>query len=285
MRKILTINKSALPEPLSTIPSPPSQLFVQGMSLDDICQRPRVAIVGSRKITPYGRAVTSQFAGELAKRGVVIVSGLALGVDAIAHTAALEAGGTTVAVLPSGLDAVYPSTNRQLAKKILEQGGALVSEYPSGTKSFKQHFIARNRLVSGLSDTLLVTEAAESSGTMHTARFARQQDRTIFAIPGNITNHTSSGTNQLIQRGATIALRPEDILEYLNVSHASSDWVIPTSTNPHEQIIIEAIASGIHDGAELLIASKLPVHIFNQSLTMLEITGVIRNDGNNHWNF
>lgn len=285
MRNILTINESALPATLGSIPNPPRQLYVEGASLDELCARPRVAIVGSRKITPYGRAVTSLFASELAKRGVVVVSGLALGVDAVAHTAALDTGGLTAAVLPSGLDTVYPSTHRQLAKKIVAQGGALISEYPDGTQSYKQNFIARNRLVSGLSDVLLVTEAAESSGTMHTARFARLQGKTIFAVPGNITSLSSSGTNKLIREGASIATCPADIFKSLNIPESAPKQIIPTSSNPHEQVIIDAIAQGIHDGSELLTASKLPVHVFSQSLTMLEITGVIQNNGNNQWNF
>lgn len=256
-----------------------------GQDMAEIMARPRVAIVGSRKVTAYGRSVTEKLASELATQGIVIVSGLALGIDGIAHKAALDAGGITVAVLPSSLSAIYPSAHRQLAKRIVKEGGALISEYPDGTKSYKQNFIERNRLVSGLADAVLITEAAEGSGTLHTARFAKQQCRPVLAVPGNITSPMSYGTNYLIKQGATIITSSEDVLKILGLTVRTLPKSIAHSTrdNPNEQHVLELIISGIHDGGELLEKSNLGVVVFNQTLTMLEITGAIKNQGNNQW--
>lgn len=271
------------PEPLKTIPNPPKQLYATGVDIAEILSRPRVAIVGSRKVTPYGKTITIKFAEELARQGIVIVSGLALGVDSLAHKAALNAGGLTVAVLPTGLDTIYPSAHRQLAKDIIKQGMVL-TEYPEGTASLKYNFIERNRIVSGLSDAVLITEAAEKSGTLHTARHALAQSKKVFAIPGNITSPMSTGANQLIQRGATLVTRPEDLLETLGItSKKRPKKARPTSKDPHEQKILDLLFSGVTDTSDLLLKSNLDVRIFNQALTMLEISGAIKSLGNNHW--
>ena len=174
----VTLNANALPGVLRHISDSPQKLYVWG-NLTPLLAKPRLAVVGSRKVTPYGKAVTSDLVRTVAGQGVVIISGLALGVDALAHKAALEAGGYTIAVLACGLDKPYPSTHRQLARQILERGGALVSEYPEGTPPLQHQFIERNRLVSGLSDGVLITEAAEKSGTLHTANFALDQGKTV----------------------------------------------------------------------------------------------------------
>src|SRR5687767_2661656 len=160
----LTLTSSDFPEVLRHIPQPPKELFVAGGQLSELLKRPLVTVVGSRKVSAYGKTVTTKLAGELARAGVVIVSGLAIGVDAIAHRAALEAGGLTIAVLPGSLDDIYPSSHYQLAMRIIEQGGALLTEYPPGTRTYPGNFIARNRLASGLSQAVLITEAAEKSG-------------------------------------------------------------------------------------------------------------------------
>ncbi|HJP95950.1 MAG TPA: DNA-processing protein DprA [Candidatus Saccharimonadales bacterium] len=271
----------AFPQELLQIDQPPSQLFIRSNNWADIMQRPRVAIVGSRKVTTYGREVTRQLASDLARAGVVVVSGLAIGVDSIAHRAALEAGGLTLAVLPGGLNQIYPSSHTQLAEHMLAQGGALVSEYAPDIHPQKWFFVERNRLVSGLSHALLVTEAAEKSGTLHTANFALDQGREVLAVPGNITGPLSRGTNNLIKTGATPVTRVQDILNILGI--AGSQTVKPHSSNPHEQQIIDLIYEGEREGAQLLQQSGLSVSQFNQVLTMLEIQGVVQALGANQW--
>jgi DNA processing protein len=240
-------------------------------------------MVGSRKLTPYGRQVTYKFASELAKRGVVIVSGLALGVDSVAHQAALDAGGKTIAVLPSSLENIYPSSHRRLAASIVEQGGALVTEYPADAFVMKHQFIARNRIIAGLSNSVLVTEAALKSGSLHTARYALEQGTDVFAVPGNITSETSVGTNNLLKAGALIATTSDDILLALGISDKPEQRALPLAANTDEQIVLNLLASGVSDGAELQARSELSIEVFSQTLTMLEITGKIRSLGANNW--
>lgn len=281
---IHNISRDALgfPDRLLHIPQPPSSLYFISNNWDDLMSRPRIAIVGSRKVTTYGRSVTAQLAGELARAGVVVVSGLALGIDGIAHRAALDAGGLTIAVLAGGLDKIYPSAHEQLARQIIDQGGALISEYAEGTPSLKHNFIERNRLVSGLSAAVLITEAAEKSGTLHTATFALEQGIDVLAVPGNITSPQSGGTNKLIKAGAIPITCAEDVFDAIGIQTPSRPRLVRGAT-PQEQIIIELLATGENDGAILLQKSQLPVVQFNQTLTMLEITGKIRSQGANKW--
>lgn len=170
---------------IQTIASSPKRLWYIGNIPTE--RVPTVAIIGTRKPTAYGREVTRTISTELSKRGIIIVSGLALGVDAIAHKAALEAGGITLAVMAGGLDSIHPTSHRNLAIDIVRQGGALISEYAPGQAPYPSNFIARNRIVSGISDAVVVTEASAKSGTMHTAAFALDQSRAVMAVPGNIT--------------------------------------------------------------------------------------------------
>jgi DNA processing protein len=284
LRNILMLTKDTIPPLLQAIPSPPKLLYVKGGTLDEILARPRIAIVGSRKVTPYGKQVTIQLAEELARKGVVIVSGLALGVDSLAHQAALDARGLTMAILPTSVNEVYPADHRDLAANILRSGGVLLSEYPDGTPGYRQNFVARNRLVSGISDGVLITEAAKGSGTLHTARFALQQGKKLFVVPGNITSTQSSGANQLIKDGAQLVTSADDIFTMLGmVTKTGKQKAKPTSQDPNEQIILDLLYNGVSDAAELRAQSKLPVALFNQTLTMLEITGDIKPLGNNHW--
>ncbi len=285
MSNKITLTLKEIPEVLQTIPNPPETLYVTGVNIEETMQRPRVAIVGSRKVTSYGDNITTKLASELAKCGVVIVSGLALGIDALAHKAALKAGGLTVAVLPNSLDSIYPSSHAQLARNITKQG-VLISEYRSnqGMKSYKGNFIARNRLVSGLSDAVLVTEAAENSGTLHTAHFAIKQGKKLFAVPGNITSPTSAGTNALIRQGATLVTSAQDILSALNIPITVSQPVVATSDNPNEQKILTLLQQQeTLNGAELQAMSALETPLFNQCITMLEIKGLIRASRPNIW--
>jgi DNA processing protein len=278
----LTLTSSDFPATLKSIPTPPKVLYVRGAALSQILNRPCVTVIGSRKVSAYGKAVTIMLTTELARAGVVIVSGLAIGVDGIAHRAALDAGGLTVAVLPGSVDDIYPRSHYQLAMRILEQGGALISEYPSGMPAYPGNFIARNRIASGLSQAVLITEAAEKSGTLHTARFALEQGKDVLAVPGNITSPTSAGTNNLIKTGAAAVTSADDIFHALGIQ-AKAPALRPRGSTPAEQALLNLLADGETDGDTLLIQSKLTVSIFNQTLTMLEITGKIRSLGANKW--
>ncbi len=281
--KKITLSDSAYPTLLRETPTPPKELYYLGASPDQWLERPRVAIVGSRSITPYGRTVTEHLATQLAERGITIISGLALGVDAVAHTAAVNVGGMHVAVLANGLDTVYPASNTELARRLLEAGGAIISEYPAGTPSFKQNFVARNRIVAGLADVLLITEATEKSGTLHTARFALEQGRDVLVVPGNITSPTSIGCNNLIKSGAQPVTSVDDILFALKADNLVTTTYVHKGDGQDEQTILDLLYNGVSDGHELLTQSNLAPETFTQTLTMLELSGKIHPLGNNHW--
>ncbi len=280
--KMLPSHKS-FPQLLKKIQGPPKQLFWTGNDLSLLMEQPRLAIVGSRKVSPYGKQVTLQLARELAGYGVVIVSGLALGVDALAHRGALEAGGKTIAVLPCSLDAIYPASHNALARQIVDNGGTLISEYAPDTPFlFKYNFVARNRLISGLSNAVLITEAAKRSGSLHTATFALEQGRDVLVVPGNIDSPTSVGTNNLIKIGATVVTSVDDVLQVLNIKPKKAGLPRKGST-PAEQTILDLLAGGIHEGNQLLVASGLTTAEFNQTITMMEILGLIKAGGANTW--
>lgn len=279
----LTLEGSNVPKRLRQIASSPKKLFTSGVTLESLLKQPCVAIVGSRKVSPYGREVTTKLAYDLAARGVVIISGLALGVDSLAHKAALDAGGKTIAVLPSPLEKIYPSSHAQLARQIVNSGGTLVSEYEAGSDIFTTNFIARNRLIAGLCNVLLITEAAEKSGSLHTARFALEQGRDVMAVPGSIFSETSKGTNNLLKAGAVPATDYTDVLHVLGVEKTEPQPRSVKGANEAEQAILDLLISGMHDGDMLLAESKLEVALFNQTLTMLEITGKVRSLGGGQW--
>lgn len=279
----LTLEGNDIPERLQRIAAPPKKLFTIGAPLEALLGMPCVAIVGSRKVSPYGREVTTKLAYDLAARGAVIISGLALGVDSLAHKAALEAGGKTVAILPSPLEKIYPSAHAQLARQIVVNGGTLVSEYEAGSDIFTSNFIARNRLIAGLCSVLLITEAAEKSGSLHTARFALEQGRDVMAVPGSIFSETSRGTNNLLKAGAMPATDYADVLHALGIEDTEPQTNSVKGANEAEQAILDLLAGGLRDGDLLLAESNLEVALFNQSLTMLEITGKIRSLGGGQW--
>jgi DNA processing protein len=282
--KKLTLESPGYPERLREINSPPNPLFHTGAPLSELLKRPSVAIVGTRKISPYGQQVTREFAGHLAEQGLVIISGLALGLDALAHKATLECGGLAIAVLPCPLEKIVPATNRRLAGRILDNGGALVSEYPEGEWPKRQYFIARNRIVSGLADAVLIPEAGEKSGALHTARFGLEQGRNILAVPGNITSVGSIGTNNLIKNSKAGAVTaPVDVLNALDLQYHTTKAKHIKGRNANEQTVLDLMMRGITDGDRLLEESQLAVSQFNQVLTMLEISSKIRPLGANHW--
>lgn len=278
----LTLSSPLFPEPLAHIPDPPKELYYIG-NLAKCMDRPRLAVVGSRKVSAYGQTVTLKLARAAAEQGITIVSGLALGVDALAHQAALEANGTTIAVMAGGLSKISPATNRQLAEDILRKGGAIITEYPLETQPYRTNFVARDRLISGLSDAVLITEAAVKSGSLHTANFALEQGRGVMAVPGNITSELSVGTNNLIKMGATPVTELRDILAAMNLQQIQASKAAPLGGTDEETAVLALIHSGTSDASELLHLSNLTPAIFNQTLTMLEISGKIRPVGAGHW--
>lgn len=244
---------------------------------------PSVAIVGTRKPSRYGTEVTHHFASELAKKGIVIISGMALGVDAIAHRAALDAHGTTIAVQANGLAKLTPSSNRQLGEDIIASGGAIISEYEPNTPPMQYRFLARNRIVSGLADALLITEAAAKSGTLSTATFALEQGKDVFVIPGNITSPLSGGCNLLLKQGAMAVTRPEDIIERVAPSQLKAQIQLPLGDNPLQTAIITHLQAGVRDGDELQRLTSSDASSFATELTLMEIDGTIRSLGANQW--
>jgi DNA processing protein len=282
--KKLTFKSPDYPELLREIKSPPNPMFHIGAPLSELLKRPAVTIVGSRRMSPYGRQVTTQLSKDLAEQGVVIVSGLAFGVDATAHRAAIDAGGYAIAVLPGPLDNILPVSNRRLAQRILEEGGALVSEYPPGDIPFKQNFIARNRIMAGLTKAVIVTEAGEKSGALYTANYAFDHDRQVLVVPGNINSPYSIGANNLLKTDrAKAVISYKDVLNALDVPAHTTHIKEVKGRNRHEQVILDLMARGVTAGEELLEKSGLHVIEYNQVLTMLEISSKIRPLGANHW--
>ena len=269
------------PAYLREISSVPRQLFYLGEPPEGYL--PAVAIVGTRKITTYGKDVTYRLAYDLAKQGVTIISGLALGVDGVAHQGALDAGGRTIAVLAGGLDTINPPSHRNLAIEILRKHGTVLSEYEAGIASLKQNFIARNRIISGLSDMVIITESAEAGGSLATTNFALEQNKLVGAVPGNITSSQSVGTNNLIRSGAVPITSAEDVLNELGIQAEGKARLEVFGDTKEEQIIIDIMKDGITELDQIQIKSELEPALFSQTITMLEISSKIRPLGAAHW--
>lgn len=209
----INLNSRFYPDKLRNINCPPKQLFCLGNL--DLLNCKSVAVIGSRVYSKYGERAAMEFSSNLAKEDICVVSGMARGIDAFAHEAALKDNGKTIAVLGSGLDVIYPKENEGLFENIFKNNGLIISEYPLGTKPSKQNFPARNRIISGLSDGVLVIEARKNSGTNITVDFALEQGKDVFVIPGNIYSKTSDGTNFLIKEGAIPVTDYNDIINYI----------------------------------------------------------------------
>lgn len=256
---------------------PPTSINVLGNLPKDSL----VAVVGSRKPTAYGEKMTYQIASELAQAGAVIVSGLAFGVDSIAHRAALDAGGKTVAVLACGLDRIYPAEHRGLAKEILAKGGALVSEYDIGTEPYKSNFVERNRIIAGLSMATIVTEAAQKSGALITARDAKETGRLVMAVPGNVTSVYSTGPNNLLRAGAIPITSGADAIISLGF-HAREAAPVPAQSKD-EALLLRLLGEGVGTSEELINKSELGAAQFANIISLMEITGKVRNLGAGNW--
>lgn len=272
---------SAFTSVLTRYEKMPSELYIAGKLPNK--RIPAVAIIGSRKPTPYGEEVTYKLAYDLAKSGVVIISGLAYGVDAIAHKACLDAGGTAIAVVAQGLHRIYPASHVGLAEKIIESGGAIISEHPEGFETHKHHFLARNRLVSGLADAVVVTEATDRSGTFSTVAHAVSQNKEVCAVPGPITSLVSVGPNRLLQQGAHVTLSAQDILEIVAPTYSAKQQTLPFVTTALEQSIVDTIKDGVTNRDEIQEALNVSAQELLQALTMLELNGALAQVGGNRW--
>ena len=275
---VLTWQDQAYPKRLKEIYELPPVLYVRGSLLPE--DEWSLAVVGTRHPTYYGREVTEQIASDLARNRITIVSGLARGIDAIAHRAALDAGGRTIAICGCGLDIVYPSDHVKLAHEIIERG-ALVSEFPLGTRPKADNFPRRNRIMSGLSLGVLVTEAGETSGALITVRWALEQNREVFAVPGSVLSAASKGPNRLIQDGAKLVCDCYDILEELNLTVAAQQLemkeLLPTTDT--ESLLLSCLTREPTHIDELGRKCAMPISTVSSTLAMMELKGAVKQVG------
>ena len=279
--RVITLRDETYPPLLRKFEYAPIVLYIYGR-LAENDSRFTIGVVGTRKMSSYGRQVTERFTTDLAKANITIVSGLALGVDTVAHHAALDAGGRTLAVLANGLDTIYPAENLSLAKRIVESGcGALISAYPLGVRPDAGNFPARNHIIAGLSLGVLVTEAPPKSGALITASSALQQGREVFAVPGAIFSPASVGVNKLIQDGAHPVISAKDIVEQLDLrmvpEHVEAQAILPT--NDEERTLLKYLSQEAQHIDELTRASEMEPHVVSATLTMMELKGMIRQVG------
>jgi len=293
--KIISLSDPEYPSRLKEIYDPPVVLFVKGSV--EVLAQPGIAMVGTRHPTPYGSGMAERLSTDLAARGLVIISGLARGVDTASHRGAVAAKGKTVAVLGTGIDVMYPRENTRLAEQILALGGALITEFPVGTSPTPQNFPIRNRIISGMSAGVLVVEAAEYSGTRITSRCALEQNRDVYAVPGNVTNKNSWGPNTLIKQGAKLVATWEDVWEELPAEVQAALSALSSSlqnespgaetaslfpdevSSPHEKKILRLLkadeSTHIDQLVELLEAEMSSSEIFS-ALFELELNGKVR---------
>ena len=275
----MTLYDKDYPALLKEIPDAPVILYIKG-SIQALKQR-GVSIVGSRKYTRYGQNIARSISMECALNKLVLVSGLALGIDTEVHRTALDHKGTTVGVLGCGLDKIYPASNLYLGREMIEKGGAVISEYPPGTIPMKQNFPARNRIIAGLTAGTVVVEAAIDSGALITAYQALEYNREVFAVPGNVDSPNSAGTNKLIQNGAKLVTCADDIFEELNMKANKSETkvleIVPETKE--EEIVCTILKKGELLADQIIVESGLNVIAVNSVLTVLEMKGIIYNAG------
>ena len=276
---VVTVADETYPKLLRQIYDPPPLLFYRGnlSGLGKIC----LSVVGTRQATSYGIRVATELVTALARTGLTIVSGLAYGIDTVAHRAALSSGGTTAGVLASGLDQIYPVANQQLAQEMVAKNGIVLSEFPPGTAPLKQNFPFRNRIIAGLSRATLVIEAAPGSGSLITARAALEQNREVFAVPGSIFSQHSQGTNELIKLGAHLVTAAEDILGVLGLESLPTAPLPPPS--PEQNQVLQFLNKEPQQLDDLVRLSGLKVSDLTASLSLLELQGYVRNIGNQQY--
>lgn len=276
--QVLTLLDEEYPTNLRQIDAPPPVLYVRGALQPNDSWA--VAIVGTRRASVYGREVALSLSRDLAANGITVVSGLALGVDTVAHKCAVENDGRTIAVLGSSVDQIYPPENRGLAQKITEQG-AIISEYPLGTRPDANNFPPRNRIISGLSRGVVIVEAGERSGALITAKFAAEQGRDVFAVPGSILHPGSAGCNTLIQQGAIPLLSVNDIFNHLNLEQARNQQAARAAipADPQEAALLRHLNQEPLHLDDLVRQSTLPAPQVAGLLAMMELKGLVRQVG------
>lgn len=267
------------PDRLRQIDNPPPVLYIKG-ALTDV-DAYALGVVGTRRATSYGREATNLIVAELARQGMTIVSGLAVGIDTYAHHAALSGGGRTLAVLGCGVDVPYPTSNVRLAAQIVEGQGALISEYPPGTQPEPANFPPRNRIISGLARGVLVVESGVKGGALITVDFANEQGRDVFAVPGSIFNRTSEGTNALLRQGAKPVTCANDILEDLSLTRLADQVQIRqiVGDNEVERALLRVLANEPLPIDEIRLESGLSIEVVSSNLAMMELKGMVRNLG------
>ncbi len=271
--RVVDFNDPMYPDSLRNIPHPPPVIFVRGRLVSDM---EGLAIVGTRKCTEYGRQVARLFAKELAQAGLVIIRGLARGIDTEAHIGALEAGGKTIGVLGSGIDRIYPPENRKLVGEIIKNG-AVISEFPPGMPPLAQNFPKRNRIISGLARALLVVEAPIKSGVMSTVNWALAQGKDVFVVPGNITSKASEGTNQLIKDGAIPVTTPRDILDELKIYPEYEKKVKEIELSGDEKIVLDALDHTIPNQFDKISEkTHFSIDKLSSILLALELKGLVK---------
>ena len=278
--KTLKLSDLDFPAELKTIPQPPKVIYTRGR----LKKETRVAIVGTRLCSDYGKLVAANIAQELVEAGIVIVSGLTPGIDTIAHKTAVENKARTIAVLGTGLDkrSIYPQTNVVLAENILENDGLLISEYPPGMHGARYSFPQRNRIIAGLSLAVVVIEAKEKSGSLITAGWALKQGKLIFAVPGSVYSANSQGCHQLIKKGAILARNAKDILDGIGIDSQQSLGIKTGFEGSEEEILIfKSLREGALDVDKIILTTGLPAKKVLSLLPILEIKGKIRDLGEN----
>ena len=274
--KEIKIEDKEYPEELKKIKDNPRVLYYRGILPSP--EEKLLAIVGTRRCSPYGQQVALKISGELADAGLVIVSGLAPGIDTFSHRAVIEKRKRTIAVLGTGLDekSIYPQTNLDLSRRIIEYGGCLISELPEGTSGSKFSFPRRNRIISGLSSAVLVIEAKEKSGSLITADYAIKQNKKSFAIPGQIYSANSAGPNKLIKNGAKLITSANDILDELGLCHIETMQKNTEAENEEEKLIMEALKNEPLHVDKIIEKTKLNASAVATTLALMEISGKIR---------
>ena len=286
--KIITIEDKNYPEQLKIISKPPKKIYALGD--EKILQEKSIAIIGSRNCTPYGELEAFKFSEELTKQGLVITSGMAVGIDSYAHKGCISQNGKTIAVLGSGFNHLYPKENTELFKRILDTGGAVISEYAPSVEPSSDKFRQRNRIVSGLSIATLIIEAEYRSGTTITARYAREQGKPVFCIPNSIENRKGIGTNELLKNGALLATNIEDILSKCNLSKKlntkkefESESSIKLKIDKKYKYIYDVLEKQPLTTNEISKRLKISINELNSKLLLMEIEGLAKRVAGNSY--